>query len=52
MTEKAINHLILGSIVNAALIVLLVNASINGNDKSIILVIVFYPALILLNLIP
>jgi RsiW-degrading membrane proteinase PrsW (M82 family) len=51
MKEREINHLIFASIINLILIGLLVKTSWDGNDKAIILVIFFYPLLILINLI-
>jgi hypothetical protein len=49
MTGKELNQLIIASIVNVSLILLLISKAWTGNDKSIILLIFFYPMIVLVN---
>ena len=49
MANRLINHSIVVFIINAAVVMWLVKTSWEGNDKAIILVIFFYPLLILVN---
>ena len=49
MTNSQLNHWIIAVMVNLAMIVLLVKKTWDGNDKAIILLIFFYPLLILVN---
>jgi len=49
MADKEINQLIVAAIINLSIVAFLVNKAWNGNDKAIILVIFFYPVLIIAN---
>jgi hypothetical protein len=49
MTDKEINQLIILSIANLVAIGYLVNKAWTGNDKGILLVILFYPVIIVVN---
>jgi hypothetical protein len=51
LKEKEVNHLVIASIVNVFLTGMLIKSAWNGNDKAILLVIIFYPMLILANLV-
>ena len=49
MTRREINQLLVTATVNLSVIALLISKAWNGNDKAIILVIFFYPILIIAN---
>ena len=51
MTVKEMFHWIIGGALNLFVIVLLIRTAWSGNDKAIILVIVLYPALVIVNLL-
>ncbi len=51
MTDDQKAHLTIASIVNLSVVGLLIKTAWDGNDKAIILVIFFYPLLILANLV-
>ena len=49
MSEKEINRFIISFLINLAVIGFLIAKVWNGNDKAILMVIFFYPLLILFN---
>jgi hypothetical protein len=51
MNLNAVSHWIIGSIINLIVIFILVTSAWDGNDKAIILVIVYYPVLVMLNVL-
>ena len=49
MKLRQISQWIIGSLINLIVVIFLINAAWEGNDKAILLIIVFYPMLIVVN---